>query len=605
MHPQQSLSRIKETNRLSGEQGRVFGVSISPDGRFIVTGGDDRTLRLWTQEGVLVKAFPGNQGRILSVAFSPDGERIASAGSDGSVILWQKSGERLRRLQTKKEANALVFNPFFQPNSASMPFLVTGDTGGNLQFWSAQGELLRTIAAHDNTISKVIFCHHSPTVWTASLDGTLKHWNVQTGETLQTLAIRQPLTALALSPDDRHLILGDSTGTLELWTTEGESLKSWQAHRSVIRDLQISSNGIIASASWDNTIGLWHPDGSLVGYLRDHNGPVQVLAFDPTNPLGLLSGSWDGTVRIWSGNLTHYAEFVSGNRVVRALLFVAKDPILFIAGSDRILESWSWQSLQDKHARETPHDGDISALDLSPNGQMIASGSWDGSIALWTAQGQFLRVLPRISGGINDLRFTPNGAFILAATQDHRLRRWDLQGHPPQIIAEAKDSINTIDISADGQFLALGSDDGRWQLLTLEGKPILTVQGHAAPITDIGFMPRSSNIVTASLDRTLKIWTRQGVLLKTLVGHQEGIMRLAFHPTEDIFASASIDKTVRLWTFQGEPITTIRGYRAGVIRVVFSPDGKFVASGDANGLVTMWRWRDLLNANTLLEESCQ
>jgi WD40 repeat protein len=78
----------RETYLLQGHQGWVTSVAITEDGKTIISGGEDGSVRLWDTSGKAIgSAFQGHQGQVLSVAISGDGKTIISGGNDGSVRL--------------------------------------------------------------------------------------------------------------------------------------------------------------------------------------------------------------------------------------------------------------------------------------------------------------------------------------------------------------------------------------------------------------------------------------------------------------------------------------------------------------------------------------
>ncbi|MGK7918660.1 MAG: protein kinase [Trichodesmium sp.] len=260
-------------HKFLGHTAEVYGIAISSDSRRIISGGDDRTILVWNLHKKTIadrfyshSGFPYSHrdGAIFSVAISPDGETIASGGADHKIKIWnQRNGELLYRLQEHRDR----------------VFCVT------------YSNINKTLIAGENYPQNQIFA-------SSSADGSIKIWQVGCCESLKTLKGHSgAVYSVAFSANGQILVSGGADKTIKLWDVfTGELLNSFKGHTRDVLSVAISpDNQILASGSMDGTVKLWN---LLTGELLDSLCGYHPVQFSPDGKT-LVSGGEAGRILIW------------------------------------------------------------------------------------------------------------------------------------------------------------------------------------------------------------------------------------------------------------------------------------------------------------------
>ena len=152
---------------LEGHTDLVLAVAVSPDGRTIVSGSHDRTVKVWEAEsGRLLRSLEGHTGWVQAVAVSPDGRTIVSGSDDRTVKVWE----------------------------------------------AESGRLLRSLEGHTGSVQAVAVSPDGRTIVSGSEDRTLRAWDPESGESRVLFWNDAAIHSLALSRDGRLLACGDKSG---------------------------------------------------------------------------------------------------------------------------------------------------------------------------------------------------------------------------------------------------------------------------------------------------------------------------------------------------------------------------------------------------------
>lgn len=237
--------------------------------------------------------------------------------------------------------------------------------------------------------------------------------------------------------------------------------------------------------------------------------------------------------------------------------------------------------------------------------QTLASGSGDNTIKIWqVGAAESIRTLEGHSGWVRAVAFSPDGQTLASGSSDTSVKIWSLQGGFFKSLQQMlfggdiftlpghSNYVFSVAFSPDGQMLASGSQDCTIKLWDLGTRQeIRKLEGHNSWVRSLAFSPDGKILASGSSDRTVKLWDlAAGRNCRTLSGHSDYVFSLAFSPDGQILASSSSDTTVKLWLLAaGREICTLTGHSSAVGCVAFSPDGQTLVSGSGDGTVKLWR----------------
>lgn len=257
------------------------------------------------------------------------------------------------------------------------------------------------------------------------------------------------------------------------------------------------------------------------------------------------------------------------------------------AGVDTSVKLWSREGKLLFSVKE--HSATIRAIAFTPDGQFIASAGDGGKISLWTLSGQLKRTIDTDLDAIWGLDFSPDGQTLVAVGSPNIVQFWQIDGTKADRLTLAASGAGSVAYSPKGDRIAIGGYNGIMTLWHLDERRQETLREHEAGIYGLAFSPDGEILVTGSQDQTIKIWRNDGRLLKSLTHHGAGILDIAFSPDGQTFAASSYDKTISLWTRHGTLLNVFKGHQAAVWGVAFSSDSKRLASAGADNTVMLWQ----------------
>lgn len=263
----------------------------------------------------------------------------------------------------------------------------------------------------------------------------------------------------------------------------------------------------------------------------------------------------------------------------------------YLAAASRRGEVLVWTG-QTLHKRWPAHTARIGSLIFSPDGTLLASGSWDGTVKLWELASGRLLWTGRHTSQVNRVVFSPSGTLLASGGDDATLRLWAVgSGMELQTLAHPE-PISVLAWSPAEKLLASGDRVGTirlWEIAQGSALCVQEQQGHSAWIEGLSFAPDGRTLASASYDRTVKLWTLVPWQAHNTLAIQGWMRRVVWSPDGRILATCSFDRIIRLW--DGETyrfLLALQRHTAAVYDLTFTADGSCLLSVSEDGTLCVW-----------------
>ena len=586
-------------------KGKIRAIQYSYDGKFLTVASG---IGIWIYDTTTyqeVSLLTAHTSRVNCLAFSPDGRTFVSGSEDGTILLWNWSTGSQKVLTKSTES---ISNLTFSPDGKTL----ANGSGGTIRFWDTiTGEQKQMFTGLPENISNLSFNPDGKTIVSVTWGGEICISDTITGKRKKTFTVRMTdnVFSVAFSPDGKIVAIGNRDGIIYLSDLNTGELKfTLTGHSEDVESVVFSPDGkTVASSSYiDETVRIWNAHtGEHRLTLTEHTGDIEGLAFSPDGKTLASSGSGDGTIRFWDVRTGNEKYAVTGHTdYVYSVAFNPDGKFVASGYSDGTIRFWdAGTGLHLKTLKES--NNDASGLVFTPDGKTLACADSLNIRLQDPRTGEEKMLLTGHTWGIHSMALSPDGDILASGSEDMTIRLWDMHtGEHKKTLNGHTHRVYSVAFSPDGKTLASGGDDNTirlWSVDTGGTERILT--GHAGEfegvdngpssvegVKSVAFSPDGKTLASGGGDNVIHLWDIDtGEINRTLIGHTHWVFSLAFSPDGKTLASGGVDSVINLWdAHTGEHKKTLNGHTTWVRSIAFSPDGKTLVSGSDDGTVLIW-----------------
>ncbi|MBF0590535.1 MAG: serine/threonine protein kinase [Nitrospirae bacterium] len=643
--PKKSLVSIWKVRYLKGHEGAINTVAISADGRYAVSGGDDRKVCLWDLAArALLRDFPGHTAEVRAVVFV-NNDRFLSGAADRTLRLWDiKSGRCLRVFSEHSEAITSLW-----ADSDGL-LAVCGCLDGSIRLWDIDsGDIVGIYKTTAGNVNALAVSPDLKVMLTGGKDRTLTLWHLSTRQPPSVMqGHSDTINAVAIAPNGRFAVSGSEDRSVRSWDlSTAMAMSTYEGHTSGVTAVDISPDGaFVISAGRDNNLCLWrlsgnNEDSTLRGAndeartFNGHDDVVLAAAFTP-NASHVLSAGADKTICMWhlqwqeelvetdegqqqcqvyiEDFLLRHRPLMKDSLARKGKPLWGKDDLnalleqLRYRGLGLIPPQWVQQRLIQLSDEQAHKAREVEALfvelievaraslkersyarALEFVSRAIRAEGYERDPRALAVMEQLSLIYPRnkLNTSWKHKTLQVKGANMSLFIFMPPDVTWSAQERPGAIKNQERPAATKTGKEYVRYAIRVASDRALslWDLETW--RSVVVFRGHQGEVTSADITADGRLAVSGSKDTTLRLWdVATGQCRGVFEGHTGGVNTVAITPDGKYVLSGSDDATLRLWDATTMARLKVFKNNASVVKSLkISPDGIYLFCGNSDGTI--------------------